>query len=73
MCPIQPDRKEIFPLKNSRNLIVALVAICLLLALIAFFLPNASGMALSYLTISLASVVGMLCIGGMFRLLLGGR
>lgn len=60
-------------MKNSKNLIVALVAMCLLLALIAFFLPNRSGMALSYLTISLASLVGMLCIGGMFRLFLRGE
>ncbi len=60
-------------MKNTRTLIVSLVAICVLLALIAFFLPNASGMALSYLTISLACVVGMLCIGGMFHFFLTGR
>ena len=60
-------------MKNSKSLIIALVAACLLLALIAFFLPNPSGMALSYLTISLASVVGMLCIGGLFHLLLRGE
>ncbi len=60
-------------MKNVSNLIVSLVAVCVLLALIAFFLPNASGMALSYLTISVACVVGMLCIGGMFRFFLHGR
>jgi hypothetical protein len=60
-------------MKNARTLIVSLVALCVLLALVAFFLPNASGMALSYLTISVACVVGMLCVGSMFRFFLGGR
>lgn len=60
-------------MKNSKVLIVALAAVCLLLSLVAFFLPNPSGMALSYLTISLACVVGMLCVGGIFRFFLGGR
>ena len=52
---------------------VHLVAACVLLALVAFFLPNASGLALHYVTISLACVVGMLCIFGMFRFFLRGR
>ena len=60
-------------MKNTRNLIVALVAICLMLALIAFFLPNGSGMALSYLTILLAGLVGVLCVSGMLRHFLRGE
>ena len=56
-----------------KNLIMYLVTACVVLAMVSFFLPNASGMALSYVTISLACVVGMLCIGGMFSLLLRRR
>ena len=55
-------------MKLSRNLIAALVGLCVLLALIAFFLPNRDGMVLSYLTISLAALVGVLCVGGMIQL-----
>jgi len=60
-------------MKNAMHLIVYLVAACVLLAMVAFFLPNASGMALSYVTISLACLVGLLCVGGIFRFFLGGR
>ena len=60
-------------MKNAVHLIVYLVAACVLLALVAFFLPNASGLPLHYVTISLACVVCMLCIFGMFRFFLRGR
>ncbi len=60
-------------MKCSWNLIAALVGLCVLIALIAFFLPNRDGMVLSHLTISLAAVVGILCVGGMIRLYSHGR
>ncbi len=60
-------------MKRSRNLIAALVGPCVLIALIAFFLPNRNGMMLSHLTILLASVVGLLCIEGMFHLFSRGE
>ncbi|MBQ6115985.1 MAG: hypothetical protein IJL08_01520 [Oscillospiraceae bacterium] len=56
-------------MKNPGHVILALAGLCLLVALVAFFLPTAGGLALSYLTILLAMAVGILCIGaalGMF-------
>ncbi len=55
-------------MKRSWNLIAALVGLCVLISLIAFFLPNREGMILSYLTMSLAALVGVLCVGGMIQL-----
>lgn len=49
--------------------ITALVALCLLCAVTAFFLPNAQGMVLSYLAIALACVVAVLCVAGMVVLM----
>ena len=60
-------------MKRSWNLIAALVGLCVLISLIAFFLPNRDGMVLSYMTIFLASLVGLLCIGGMIRLFSRGE
>ena len=60
-------------MKRSWNLIAALVVLCVLIAMIAFFLPNRDGMVLSYLTISVAAVVGVLCVGGMIELFSRGR
>lgn len=60
-------------MKNTKPLIAALSALCLLMALVAFFLPNQHGMALSYLVVSLAVVVGALCLSGMFRLFFRSR
>ena len=51
----------------SRKLIATLVGLCVLIAMIAFFLPDRNGMVLSYLTISLAALVAVLCVGGMIR------
>jgi len=55
-------------MKTMKPLIAALSVLCLLMALIAFFLPNQHGMMLSYLVLSLAVVTGALCVSGMFRL-----
>ena len=55
-------------MKRSWNLIAALVGLCVLISLIAFFLPNREGMILSYLTMSLAALVGVMCVGGMIQL-----
>lgn len=60
-------------MKHSRNLIATLVGLCVLIAMLAFFLPGRNGMVLSYLTISLAALVGVLCVGGMIRLLSHGE
>jgi len=56
-------------MKRSWNLIASLVGLCVLIALIALFQPNRSGMVLSYMTIGLACVVGVLCLGCVLRLL----
>ena len=52
---------------KNLNLIVSLVAMCLLVAVIAFVTP-VHGMALSYLTISLALAVGVVCFVTMYQL-----
>ena len=52
-------------LEKMKVAITVLVALCLLCAVAAFFLPNAQGMALSYLAIILAVVVAGLCVAGM--------
>ena len=52
---------------KNLNLIAALVVLCLLAAVAAFVSPM-SGMALSYLTISLATAVGVACFVTMFQL-----
>jgi len=56
-------------MKIARGFIAGLAGLCLLFSLLAFFLPDQNGMALSYLTILLAAAVGVLCIGGMIQLL----
>ena len=55
-------------MKRSRLLIAALVGLCVLFAMVAFFLPDQNGMVFSSLTISLAATVGVLCLLGMIRL-----
>ncbi len=60
-------------MKNARDLIISLVVICVLLALTAFFLPNASGTALCYVTISVACIVGLLCLGSILSFFLYHR
>ena len=52
-------------LEKMKVAITVLVALCLLCAVAAFFLPNAQGMVLSYLAIALAIVVAVLCVAGM--------
>ena len=52
-------------MKRSWKIIGALVGLCVIIALIAFFLPNHNGAVLSYLTISLAAMICVLCVGGM--------
>ena len=49
-----------------------LAAVCLLLAVAAFFLPGAVGMALSVLAIAAAGGVVVLCAVGFARLLTRG-
>lgn len=49
--------------------IVALVAVCLVSAVAAFFLPNACGMLLSFVSIAAAAAVGVLAIVAFVRLL----
>ena len=60
-------------MKNYKSLIAMLCAVCFLLALIAFFLPDRNGLALSYVTASLSGVVGILCLSGMLRYLFRGE
>ncbi|MBP3494153.1 MAG: hypothetical protein J6J83_06045 [Oscillospiraceae bacterium] len=48
--------------------IVTLVALCLLCAVAAFFLPTVHGTILSCLAIALGTVVAVLCIVGMVSL-----
>ncbi|MBQ9393289.1 MAG: hypothetical protein IJU18_04785 [Oscillospiraceae bacterium] len=55
-------------MKNMKLLIGALSALCLLMALVAFFLPTQQGLALSYMVVFLAVVIGVLCVGGMYRI-----
>ncbi|MBO4854543.1 MAG: hypothetical protein J5482_05355 [Oscillospiraceae bacterium] len=59
-------------MKGNKTLIALLCAVCVLLALIAFFLPDRNGLALSYAAMSLSGVVGILCVTGMIRYLLRG-
>ena len=56
-------------LEKMKVAITVLVALCLLCAAAAFFLPNAQGMVLSYLAMALATVVAVLCVSGMVTLL----
>ena len=56
-------------LEKMKVAIAVLVALCLLCAVTAFFLPNAQGLALSYLAMALAAVVAVLCVAGMALLL----
>ena len=46
-------------------LIAAGVALCLLYTVVGILIPQLS--ALTYVTVSLACVTGLLCIGGIFR------
>ena len=50
---------------TMKNAITGLVALCLLCAVSAFFLPTAQGMVLSYLAIALATVVAVICAVGL--------
>ena len=56
-------------MEKMKIAITALVGLCLLCAVAAFFLPNAQGMVLSYLAIALASIVAVLCVAGMVVLM----
>ncbi|MBE6919559.1 MAG: hypothetical protein E7469_07740 [Ruminococcaceae bacterium] len=56
-------------LEKMKFTITVLVAMCLLCAVAAFFLPNAQGMVLSYLAIALAAAVAVLCVAGLAMLL----
>ena len=56
-------------LEKMKVAITVLLALCLLCAMAAFFLPNAQGMVLSCLAIVLAIVVAALCFAGMALLL----
>ena len=52
-----------------RNAITGLVALCLLCAVTAFFLPTAQGMVLSYFAMALAAIVAVICAVGIALLL----
>lgn len=56
-------------LETLKTSITILVALCLLCAVAAFFLPNAQGMVLSYLAMVLATAVAVLSIAGLLVLL----
>ncbi|MBE6972228.1 MAG: hypothetical protein E7446_09010 [Ruminococcaceae bacterium] len=56
-------------MEKMKIAITALVGLCLLCAVAAFFLPNAQGMVLSYLAIALAAIVAVLCVAGMILLM----
>lgn len=58
-------------MEKMKVAITVLVALCLLCAVAAFFLPTAHGMVLSYLAIALATMVVVLCIAGMALLFKG--
>ena len=60
-------------MKDHKKLIALLCVVCFLLALIAFFLPDRNGLALSYVTMSLSGVVGILCVTGLLRHFIGGE
>lgn len=49
-------------MEKIRKMIGCLAAVCLLLAVAAFFLPGAVGMALSVLAIAAAGGVVVLCV-----------
>ena len=49
--------------------IVALVAVCLVSAVAAFFLPNAIGMLLSFVSMGAAAAIAVLAIVAFVRLL----
>lgn len=59
-------------MEKIRKMIGCLTAVCLLLAVAAFFLPGAVGMALSVLAIAAAGGVVVLCAVGFARLLTRG-
>jgi peptidoglycan/LPS O-acetylase OafA/YrhL len=56
-------------LEKMKTAITVLVALCLLCAVAAFFLPNTQGMVLSCLAIALATIVAVLCVAGMAMLM----
>ena len=65
---------KLFQGKHGKKLTVAAaatvgLALCLLCAAAAFFLPNAQGMVLSYLAIALGTVVTVLCVAGLMALM----
>lgn len=60
-------------MKTTRNLIAVLVGLCVLFAMVSFFLPDRSGTALSYLTMSLAAAVGVLSLLTIIRLYFHGE
>lgn len=53
----------------NMKMIVGLVALCMVSAVAAFFLPNACGMLLSFVSIGAALAVGVLAIVAFVRLL----
>ncbi len=58
-------------MKKSHALIAALSILCLLVALIAFFLPTHNGMILSRFVVFLAIAVAIMCVYGVIELLFG--
>lgn len=56
---------------KSMMYVLAGVALCVVFALVGFFVPNVRLMP--YLTIALSVTTGMLCIGGILRYMLDGN
>jgi hypothetical protein len=57
-------------LESFRNIILSLVALCLVCALAAFLLPGLPGSILSGMTIALAGLIWVLCLWALLRLFL---
>ncbi len=49
--------------------IVILVAVCLVSSVMAFLLPTAQGLLLSYVSIASAAVIGILALSSLLRML----
>lgn len=56
---------------KSMMYVLAGVSLCVVFALVGFFVPNVRLMP--YLTIALSVTTGMLCIGGILRYMLDGN
>lgn len=58
---------------DRTKLIVALLVVCLASSVVAFLLPNAHGMLLSYVSIASAAAVAVLAVISLVRTLMQRR